>query len=142
VPAAVVTGLVAAHLATPPPVRVDGTPFTISGRQVCPRLVDGLPDHLGQLPARQVEGALRSAAAWGDPPVVLRCGVAPRVQPVGQLVTLDGVDWTTDVDDSGVTWTTVGRQVDVQVRVPGRYDSQGPMLALLSPILKRTIPKA
>jgi hypothetical protein len=142
VPAAVVAGLVAAHLAATSPVRVDGRPVTLSGRQICPRLVEGLPDRLGRLPARRVESAVRSAAAWGDPPVVLRCGVAPRIGPVGQVVTLDGVDWTADEDHAGVTWTTVSRRVDVQVRVPGRYDSQGPLLAMLSPILGRTVPKA
>jgi hypothetical protein len=60
--------------------------------------------------------------------------------PVGQLLTIDGVDWTPEENATGVTWTTVGRQVTVQVRVPRRYDSQGPLLAPLSPALRRTIP--
>jgi len=142
VPVAVVTGLVTARLTAPTPVHVQGTPFSIEGRKVCPRLVGGVPARLGPLAGRHVEGGAGSAAAWGDPPVVLRCGVPPRVTPAGQIVVLDGVDWTTDVDNAGVTWTTVGRRVNVQVRVPGRYDSQGPLLSPLSPVIRRTVPRA
>ncbi|MDP9239722.1 MAG: DUF3515 domain-containing protein [Actinomycetota bacterium] len=141
-PVAVAAGLITARVATLPAVHVDGAPFTIEGRRVCPRLVDGLPNRLGKLAARRVEGGSGSAAAWGGPPVVLRCGVAPRIAPVGQIVVLDGVEWTTDVDKTGVTWTTVGRRVNVAVRVPGRYDSQGPLLSTLSPAIKDMIPKA
>jgi hypothetical protein len=137
----VVAGLLVAHLAASRPVKVDGTPFTIEGRRVCAALVHALPDRLGTLRARKVSGATSSAFAWGDPPVVLRCGVAPRIGPAGQIVALDGVDWTTDIDGGGVTWTTVGRRVNVAVRVPGRYDSQGPLLATLSPKLQRLLPR-
>lgn len=131
-----------ARLTSPRPVTVDGTPFTLEGRQVCPRLVTALPGRLGRLPARQVKGARTSAAAWGDPPVILRCGVPPRIAPASQIVVLNGVEWFTDVDNTGVTWTTAGRRVNVQVRVPGRYDSQGPLLSGVSPAVESTVPKS
>jgi len=137
----VAVGLITAHMSTRPAVHVVGAPFSIEGRRVCPRLLHALPQRLGNLAARDVEGG-GSAAAWGDPPVLLRCGVAPRIGPVGQIVVLDGVDWTTDVDNSAVTWTTLGRGVTVSVRVPGHYDSQGPLLTTLSPTIKAYVPRA
>ncbi len=123
-------------------MRVAGRPFTLEGRRVCPHLMAALPDRLGRLPGRRVVADRRSVAAWGDPPVVLRCGVAPRPGPVGHYLVLDGVWWTTDAGGGTVTWTTVGRRVNVQVLVPATYDSQGPLLAGLSPPLNRTISRA
>ncbi|MDQ3480301.1 MAG: DUF3515 domain-containing protein, partial [Actinomycetota bacterium] len=41
----------------------------------CAALLDGLPDLVLEQEARDVEPADASAAAWGDPAVVLRCGV-------------------------------------------------------------------
>lgn len=140
VPAAVVAGLVAAHLARPDPLAVSVSPVDAEATQACAHLVHALPRRLGALPARRITGSSRAAAAWGDPPVVLRCGLPPRPGPVGDLVTLDRVDWTFEADNTGVTWRTVRRRVSVEVRVPGRYDSQGPLLARLSPALLRTVP--
>lgn len=121
-------------------MRVADAPTAADARRVCSNLVSALPERLGELTRRRVDGDRRAAAAWGDPPVVLQCGVPGLGHPVGQLVTIDGVDWTPEEDRAGVTWTTVGRRVTVQVRVPDRYDSQGPLLAPLSPVLRRTVP--
>ncbi len=140
VPVAVVAGLIAARLDRPDPLTVSVSPVDAEAKRACAHLVDALPSRLGALPARRVTGSSRAAAAWGNPPVVLRCGLPPRAGPVGDLLTLDRVDWTFEADNTGVTWWTVRRRVTVEVRVPGRYDSQGPLLAMLSPALLRTVP--
>lgn len=73
--------------------------------------------------------------------MTLRCGLIAAPTPLGALVTLDGVDWAPVSGNGAVTWTTVGRPATVQVRVPSRYDAQGPLLAELSPAIIRALPK-
>ncbi len=120
----------------PDPVRIPSGGAPDEGRPECASLIAALPDRLGPLTRRRVEGDIRGGAAWGSPAVVLRCGVPAPPRPIGALFTADGVDWTPREDPDGVTWTTVGRPVSVQVRFPARYDSQGPLLATLSPALR------
>lgn len=79
-------------------------------------------------------------AAWGDPPVTLQCGLIAAPTPLGQVITLDGVEWAPQPDTAGVTWTTVGRQANLRVRVPDKYDNQAPLLADLSPHIVRYLP--
>lgn len=117
-------------------------PGSAESRQLCAGLTAALPRRLGELTARAVDGDRRSAAAWGDPPVVLRCGLIAAPTPVGQLVTLDGVDWAPISDQRTVRWTTVGRRATVEVQVPRTYNSQAPLLAQLSPIITGELPTA
>jgi hypothetical protein len=86
----------------------------------CGRLHDALP---GSLDGRDRAGTRPSStrtAAWGDPPVVLRCGVG---RPAGliatsQVVEVDGVEWFLTEPAPPYVFTTVGRGTYLQVRVP------------------------
>jgi len=127
---------------TDQPVRVPEPPGSAESRQLCSALTGSLPQRLGELAARKVDGNSQVSAAWGDPSVTLQCGLIAAPAPVGQVVTLDGVDWALVKDKHGVTWTTIGRRVTVRVRVPSAYDDQAPLLAQLSPIVIRTVPKS
>ena len=64
--AAVTAGCGAVHLTAPDVSGAD--------RRACLSLVDDLPDHLAEQQRRETEGS-PLGAAWGDPPIVLRCGV-------------------------------------------------------------------
>ena len=139
-PVAIVAWLVAARVSSTRPVPVAAPDASCESRRVCATLIGALPDRLGELPARTVDGDRRLTAAWGQPPVVLRCGHIATPSPLGQLITLDGVDWTPVPSERRVTWMTVGRKVTVEVRVPRSYDSQAPLLAHLSPAIVRTVP--
>jgi hypothetical protein len=81
--------------------------------------------------------------AWGDPPVILRCGVArPKDLHAGSgaeffaLGPPDGPFWDVTSSNEGEVYTTVDRPVYISVSVPARYAS-GPM-----PALSRAIAKA
>lgn len=95
----------------------------------------------GELPER-VEGEERAdlaeeseyVAAWGDPAIVLRCGVArPAVltpesdsyNPLVDGIEVDGVAWVVEEqppdEDDAVRFTTTGRTLFVEVTVPGAY---------------------
>jgi hypothetical protein len=73
-------------------------------------------DSLGGLPRRDTTG--QSTAAWGDPPVVLRCGVAPPGPTTQACETVAGVDWVVARSDERVTYTTYGREPAVEVELP------------------------
>lgn len=70
------------------------------------------------------------AAFWGDPPIVLRCGV-PRPQvltpgsdtydPLSDAVVVNDVSWLLEEEPNGYRFTTTERVVYVEVVVPGAY---------------------
>ena len=92
----------------------------------CTSLFQALPVQLEGSDPRIVQSASPYVRAWGDPPVVLVCGVA---QPAGftsssGLIQINGVAWFVDTSSTDVVvWTAVDRGVYVQVRVPASADS-------------------
>ncbi|MGY1608554.1 MULTISPECIES: DUF3515 domain-containing protein [unclassified Geodermatophilus] len=123
-----------------PVLPVDVPPPTPEADANCPALMGALPlDLLGE-PARLVDSDTPYAAAWGDPAVVLVCGVP---QPEGLvpgegLFTINGITWFVDQSDPGATvWTAVDRVVYVQVSLPPDVDS-APVTAL-SDVLGATL---
>jgi hypothetical protein len=119
-----------------PVLPVDVPPVTPAAEAACPGLMKVLPLDLLDEPSRRVDSDSPFAYAWGDPPVVLVCGVdRPAGWVVGQsAIQINGVQWYVDTDDPDTTvWTAVDRSVYVQVRVPSTIDS-GPVTALTTPI--------
>jgi Protein of unknown function (DUF3515) len=133
---------------SPTPARADTAPLPVQVPPVtpeadasCPALMGNLPLTLAQEQSRPVDSASPYAYAWGDPAVVLVCGVdrpAGFVATAG-LIQIDGVQWyVDDSDPDTVVWTTVDRPVYVQVAIPSSVDS-GPVAAL-SPVIGATLP--
>ena len=86
----------------------------------CEQLHHVLPGSVDGRDQRDTEPASTRTAAWGSPPVVLRCGV-PR--PAGlaadsELIQVDGVSWYLAEPSPPYVFTVVGRGTFVQVRVP------------------------
>jgi hypothetical protein len=76
-------------------------------------------------------------AAWGQPPIVLQCGIDVDDGPTSDpCLTVQGVDWIVDnpdAEDQAATFVTYGRAPAVRVTVPGdRQDAPG-ALADLAP---------
>lgn len=105
----------------------------------------------GRLPER-VAGADTTATkpqspytqAWGSPAIVLRCGVATplALTPTSQLVTVDGVDWLPEQLTAGVMFTTVGRELNIEVSVPDHYAPEASALTDLAPVITEMDPVA
>ena len=102
-------------------------------RSQCGDLTDALPKEVVGQERRDVSPPDAPAVAWGDPAIVLTCGVARptalrrtsyclTVDSIGWLATQDGreVDMTAPVEGA-LTFTTIERSVYVQVRVPAAY---------------------
>jgi hypothetical protein len=81
------------------------------------------------------------AYAWGDPPVVLICGVdrpAGFVATSG-LIQIDAVQWyVDDSDPDTVVWTAVDRSVYVQLSIPSSLDSAS--ATELSDVIAKALP--
>jgi hypothetical protein len=140
-------GAVADISGTPVPQRSDLAPLAVRVPPVtpaadanCPGLMGNLPLSLAGEESRRVESDSPFAYAWGDPAVVLVCGVD---RPAGfvttaALIQVNGVQWYVDDSDPGtVVWTAVDRPVYVQVSIPSSVDS-GPVAAL-GPIIGATL---
>ena len=124
-----------------PVLPVDVPPVTPGADASCPALMKTLPIELSGEPSRRVKSDTPFAYAWGDPPVVLVCGVdRPAGYVVGaSAIQINGVQFYVDTDDPDTTvWTTVDRPVYVQISLPSSVDS-GPVTAL-TPQIAQALP--
>ena len=90
------------------------------GDEQCGRLHSRLPHDLDGRDRRDTSPVSRRTAAWGQPPLVLRCGVG---RPTGltataQVLEVQGVEWFLTERPRAYVFTTVGRTAYVELRVP------------------------
>jgi Protein of unknown function (DUF3515) len=110
---------------------------------LCARLHAQLPAKVGTHARRDVKPRSEFSAAWGDPPVVLLCGV-PRpaglrgsgTAPVG----INGVAWLQEAGRDTVDYTAVDRGVFVRVEIPKRYAGQSSIPIDLSNAVSAALP--
>jgi hypothetical protein len=115
-----------------PVLPVEVPPATPEAEASCPALMSTLPLELAGEPSRRVDSATPYAYAWGDPPIVLICGVdRPAGFVVGvSAIQINGVQWYVDTSHPDSTvWTTVDRPVYVEITLPAEVDS-APVTAL------------
>lgn len=102
-----------------------------------PKTVDGMSGHA-------LKPASPLTAGWGDPTIVLRCGV-PRPANDDDVNTpgaeVGGVSWSWQQDEDGsARLTTTLRKAYVELLLPARYAHDATPLAELAPAVKATIP--
>ena len=114
----------------------------------CRALQARLPQTLLGRKRRSSTPASADTAAWGDPAITLRCGVAEPgpLNPASAdydpkslstvTIAVDGVCWLTQsTSGGGFRFTTVKQQTYVEVNVPGAYQGQSyPLPALAAPV--------
>ena len=110
----------------------------------CRDLAEALPDRVEGRARAELDVAGPYVAAWGDPAIVLRCGV-PRPErltpgsesydPAADTVTVNEVSWLLEEQPDGIRFTTTERAVFVEVTVPGDYAPEvNPLLDLAAPV--------
>jgi len=114
-----------------PPVLVAAPPASAGAARSCPRFLAALPLRLADLAARPVDSPSPYVAAWGEPPVLLRCGVArpPGFAVGAQTIVVNGVTWFPQPRANRTVWTAVDRPVYIEVSVPTGFAS-GPVAVL------------
>ena len=121
-------------------LHVDSYPTTPRSRVDCIGLLGDPPQTVAGQPYRQVED--RVAAAWGDPPIVLRCGVEKPddFKPNSRCHEVNGVGWFAEKNGDDWLFTTIGRKHYVSVEVPSDYEPAADALADLADVVARHDP--
>jgi hypothetical protein len=122
---------------TPPPVHVPVPAVDDGQRRACTSLAGALPQEIDPgVRRRAVSGDSTLTAAWGDPPVILTCGVAPADE-AQELLSVNGLEWSVQDTGGAVRWTTQGLPVAVAVEVPDHYANGAELVnPLAAPILR------
>ena len=122
-------------------VEVEPYEATPGSDQACAELLGDLPEVVSDAVVRDTSPADLPAAAWGQPPIVLRCGVGlpPDYQPDAIPTEIDGVAWFPGEGVGGTFFSTVDRDTIVEVAVPDDYDP-ATVLGDLGPSIARHIP--
>jgi len=126
------------------PISVAAPPTDPAAVAPCTKLLAALPVQLGELAPRIVHPTPDSpfVVAWGNPAVVLRCGVgrpsALRPASADLDIGVDGVYWLPVPREQGTVWTTVDRAVYVELTVPKAYPQ--PPLGPISDAVAKVAP--
>jgi hypothetical protein len=126
-------GALAAGCGTP--VALDAPPPT----PACASLADSLPDRVAGQERRSTQPESTATAAWGDPPISLRCGTTTPTAyaPGAELLSVNGTDWLPEQLTAGVRFSLIGAPVVVEITVPDAYAPEAGVVAELSPAIAR-----
>jgi hypothetical protein len=102
------------------PVTLVGIDAPAGATAACRSVMAALPQSLGDLARRPTLGDASASAAWGDPAVVLRCGLS---DPQGldcsaALTVVDGVSWWQQSAVGSTTYLAVDRSVRIALTMP------------------------
>jgi len=129
--AAVATLLVVA--ACSPGLRVDTYPTEPRTDVECKALFADAPRKVAGQDSILVAGD--NAAAWGAPPIIVRCGVEKPADltKTSACFPAGGVDWFAETIADGFLFTTIGREFFISVEVPKDYDPASDALVDIAP---------
>jgi hypothetical protein len=130
-----------------PPLGLAAVSAPAASSPECTRLLAALPGkldggELGALERRQLGAPVPAGVAgWGEPPVVLRCGLdrPPDLTATSRLLSVSGVQFL-EIPTRGMsTWVAVDRPVYVAAALPPNSGS-GP-LQQIAVIISRVLPR-
>ncbi|MGH3702937.1 MAG: DUF3515 domain-containing protein [Pseudonocardiaceae bacterium] len=129
------------------PLGLAVVPAPSAGSTDCARLLAALPEkleggELGTLEHRQLAGPVPAGAAgWGEPPVVLRCGLdrPAELTVTSRLLDISGVQFLEIVSPGTSTWVAVDRPVYIVVALPP-ISGSGP-LQQIATVIAKTLPQ-
>ncbi|WP_392542639.1 DUF3515 family protein [Oryzobacter telluris] len=97
------------------------------------------PQDVSGMERRGTSPSNPSVAAWGDPAVIARCGVAAPGPTETECLEVDGVGWIPTPLSDGTRFTTFGTEPALEVLVPKDYAPEGLLLPAFSEAAK-TLP--
>jgi hypothetical protein len=120
---------------------VDDYPTTSGTSIDCKALLADVPRKVAGQAAREVTDDV--AAAWGDPPIILRCGVEKPagLKPSSPCFPVRDVGWFAEKTPDGYLFTSIGRRFFVSLEVPKNYDPAADALADLAEVIGRHDPE-
>jgi len=126
------------------PVEIDAPDLSAADQRTCREFVADLPATLAGLDERELSGDTEYGAAWGDPAIVLTCGVdvPPEFDEFSACTQASGVGWFVPPEqeadqDADVLLTAVGYLPRVSLLVPADQrgaPSAAALAALAEPV--------
>ncbi|MFI7404845.1 DUF3515 domain-containing protein [Streptomyces sp. NPDC049541] len=112
---------------------------------LCRSLDKVLPAKVDGLSRRDPEPASALTAGWGNPAIILRCGVprpAEMSDPEADGVEVNGVGWLLQKQNDGsFRFTSTLRKAYVEVSIPAKRTGDGMApLVDLAPAIKKAVP--
>lgn len=108
--------------------------------EVCAKVMHLLPGELLTQGKRAItKSPVQSVvAAWGDPVIVLQCGVTTPATEVfmPDVITVNSIDWRYEELDGGTRFYSDSLQTIIRIDVPSSYDNPVDALADLSSALQ------
>ena len=112
-----------------------------AGDAGCTALLPRLPATL--LGRGRTTATVAGSATWGDPAIVLRCGVTPPGPSADACVEVDDTDWLFTEDQTTLRFTTYGRTPAVELAVPAgsvdRTQASGALAELAAAVRPLTV---
>ncbi|MEV8505501.1 DUF3515 family protein [Actinoplanes sp. NPDC051475] len=133
------------------PVQMAAPKLAAQPAQVCLAVTSQLPVKVRDLEARKVSAGPEQNAAYGEPPITVACGVAqPRtcksldetgsgcVPMDSELLNMNRVCWYAAQQPAATVFTTMDREVPVQVTVPKQYEQAAQWANEFSDVVVKT----
>lgn len=108
---------------------VEVAPAVDAGHPACRAVADTWPTTVAGQPRVATTTASGSVAAWGDPPIVARCGLPMPAPSTDDCIAADGVDWLATRLEDGMRFLSYGRTPAIEVLVPSGYAPEPLVLA-------------
>ncbi len=110
------------------------TPTGTQIQSACTALASQLPPEVEGERQRTTQPQTSTIAAWGSPPITMRCGVdrPPGLTSTSELITINNVDWYPEELSAGYRFTTTGRVANVEVTVPAKHQPETNVLVDLA----------
>ena len=119
--AALVVGAKVASRTDPnAPLALPGVEAPAAQSATCTTLLSALHGTVGDQPPRTIDPPVPGAAAWGNPPIVLRCGIPTpaELNCSSALQVVDGVAWLQLSGTGQTTYLVADRPVRIALTVP------------------------
>jgi hypothetical protein len=127
-------------------VEIDSPHVDARTRSACARFLDVVPEKVADERQRKTDPNDALGAAWGDPPIVVTCGVDmpddfDRFSPCEEV---DGVGWFIPESaytrpDEVVSITTIGWSPAVRIDVPPEYRPPADVLVEIGAAVKKSL---
>ncbi|WP_404383896.1 DUF3515 domain-containing protein [Knoellia locipacati] len=118
---------------------VEIAPAPLATGDVCRAVASAWPTKVGDQERREVSDA-SAGAAYGDPAIIARCGVAALGPTTNDCIEVDGMGWVAEGLSDGTRFTTFGREPAIEVLIPKDYAPEPLLLPAFTAVAEK-LPK-